>query len=165
MKKIAFLGLIVLTASALMAHPHFAKTISAELPGGVKATISYRTTPSNETHAQNAAVGGFVTPRGPRLTLSGAVQAGSVSLAAGEYTIGVVKNSATDWTLALYPGRVSRGTAPDMTKVIKLDSVFSSARGMAEHLVVDIQPGYGRLAGKTVLSLQFGKLFLDGSLG
>lgn len=164
MKKFSFLILVLMGTTILVAHPHFAKSITADLPGGVKATIAYRTTPANEEHARSVQVGSFVTPRGPSLSLSGDITAGSVNVPAGEYTIGVIKNSATDWTMALYPGRVSRGAAPDMSKVIKLDSMFTSSGGNAAHLVVDVQPGHGRLAGKSVLILQFGSLFLDGAL-
>ena len=163
-KKFAFVILVLMVTTVLIAHPHFAKSITVDLPSGVKASISYRTTPSNEEHAQNVQVGTFVTPRGPSLSLSGEITAGSVTIPAGEYTIGVIKNSANDWTLALYPGRVERGAAPDMSKVIKLDSMFTSSGSNAAHLVVDVQPGHGRLAGKSVLNLQFGSLALDGAL-
>lgn len=164
MKKLTFLAIVVMGTALLVAHPHFAKSITVDLPSGVQATISYRTTPANETHARNAQTGTFITPRGPRLTLSGEVTAGSVTLPAGEYTIGVIKNGASDWTMALYPGRIGRRDTPDMSKVIKLDSMFSSSSGNAPHLVVDIQPGHGKFEGKAVLSLQFGSLFLDGAL-
>lgn len=164
MKKFAFLVLVVLGTTVLMAHPHFRKTVTVALPGGVEATISYQTVPGNEMHAENAQIGSFITPRGPRLTLSGELRAGSVSLPAGEYTIGVVKNGASDWTLALYPGRLGRRETPDVSKLIKLDSMFSDSSGKTEHLLVDITPGHGKFEGKAVLTVKFGKLFLDGAL-
>ena len=152
-------------ASAALAHPHFNKTVTAKLPGGVEAKITYNTTPANEARAQSAAVGEFVTPRGPRLELSGEVKAGEATLAAGEYTIGVIKNAENDWTLALYPGRLGRGEKPDAAKVIRLDSVFSSDKGKAGHMLLDITPGDGKFEGKAILTLHFGSLFLAGALG
>lgn len=166
MKKIHLIsGLgLALVASYALAHPHFNKTITVKLPSGVDATIAYNTTPSNETHATNAAVGAFVTPRGPRVTFSGEVKVGSVTVPAGEYTIGAVKTSDKDWTMALYPGRIPRGEKPDESKLIKLDSTYSSGAGTAEHMLIDISPGHGKFQGRAVLSLHFGTLFLEGAI-
>jgi len=154
-----------LVASVALAHPHFKKTVTATLPQGVEAKIVYGTTPANEARAVDAAVGEFVTPRGPVLELSGEVKAGSATLAAGEYTIGVIKNGEDDWTLALYPGRLGRGDTPDAAKVIRLDSMFSKEEGTAPHMLLDITPGSGKFEGKAVLTLHFGSLFLAGALG
>jgi hypothetical protein len=154
----------VLAATAALAHPHFNKTVTAKLPSGVDATITYNTTPANEIHAAKAAVGTFVTPRRPMLKLSGEVKAGAVTIPAGDYTIGVIKNSEKDWTMALYPGAVARNDTPDVAKAIKLESLFDSAHGPAEHMLVDITPGDGKLAGRAVLTLHFGTLFLSGAL-
>ena len=155
----------LLTAAAAIAHPHFNKTVTAKLPSGVDATITYNTTPANEIRATEAAVGTFVTPRRPTLKLSGEIKAGAVTVPAGEYTIGVIKNSETDWTMALYPGVISRGgEAVDVAKTIKLESAFSSAQGTAEHMLIDISPGVGKFEGRAVLTLHFGHLFLAGAL-
>jgi hypothetical protein len=158
------LGLLLLGVSLAPAHPHFNKSVTAKLPAGADVTITYNTTPSNETHAANASVGTFVTPRRPKLKLSADITAGGVAIAAGEYTIGVIKNSDNDWTMALYPGDMPRGAAPDMSKVIKLTSTFSKAHGTAAHMLIDITPGSGKLEGKAVLTLHFGSLFLEGAL-
>jgi len=148
------------------AHPHFNKTITADLPGGVQAVISYNTTPANETRAVEAPVGVFTTPRAPKLKLSADLKVGDkVVLAAGEYIIGVVKVSATDWTMALYQGALARGAAPDPAKVIKLESIFDEKIAPAAHMLVDITPGHGKFEGKAVLTLHFGTLFLSGLLG
>jgi hypothetical protein len=157
--------LMVLAAGAALAHPHFNKTITATLPSGVEVTITYNTTPSNEVHAQNAKVGEFVTPRRPMLKLSAEVKAGAATLPAGDYTIGVVKVAADDWTMALYPGRLGRADTPDPAKVVKLESAFDKAAGLADHMLIDLTPGKGKFEGKAVLTLHFGKLFLSGSLG
>ena len=164
-RALAFLAVVSLGTYA-SAHPHFNKTITADLPGGVQAVITYNTTPSNETRATSAAVGVFTTPRAPKLKLSADLKAGEkVLLAAGEYVIGVIKNSETDWTMALYAGTLARGAAPDPTKVIKLESVFDPKIAPANHMLIDITPGHGKFEGKAVLTLHFGTLFLSGLLG
>ena len=165
MKRATGLAVAVLVAATTAtAHPHFNKTITAALPGGVELTITYNTTPANEMRAQNAKVGDFVTPRAPVLKLSGEVKNEKVTLPAGEYTIGVIKNGEKDWTLALYPGRVARGETPVTAKAIRLDSVFEANKGTAEHMLIDVTPGHGRFEGKAVLTLHFGSLFLSGLL-
>lgn len=153
----------VFLGATLLADPHFRKTVSTKL-GTVDVTVTYQTVPSNEIHAQKAKVGVFTTPRAPKLTLSGELKAGALTLPAGEYTIGVIKNGENDWTMALYPGTLARGAEPDMSKIIKLDSQFTNSHGTSEHLTVDITPGHAKQEGKAVLLLHFGTLYLAGSL-
>jgi hypothetical protein len=164
MKRTVFACALLAVAGSVFAHPHFNKSVTAKLPSGADATITYNTTPANEMRATSVAVGTFVTPRRPTLKLSAEVKAGTVTIPAGEYTIGVIKNSDKDWTMALYPGAVPREGAPDLAKAIKLESLFSSAAGAAEHMLLDITPGSGKLAGRAVLTLHFGGLFLAGAL-
>ena len=109
-------------------------------------------------------MGAFVTPRRPMLKLSAELKAGAVTLPAGEYTIGVIKNGDNDWTMALYPGVLDRAATPDPAKAIKLDSVYSSAHGKAEHMLIDITPGAAKFEGKAVLTLHFGTMFLAAAL-
>src|SRR5687767_10652265 len=104
MKKSVLVILFASAATTVLAHPHFNKTISAKLPSGADVSITYNTTPSNEMHAQSAKVGEFVSPRRPTLKLSAEVKSDKVTIPAGEYTIGVIKNSDKDWTMALFPG-------------------------------------------------------------
>ena len=153
-----------LAASVALAHPHFNKTLTATLSPGVEVTITYNTTPANETHAQTAKVGDFVTPRRPVLKLSAELKTEKATLPAGEYTIGVIKNAEKDWTLALYPGRLQRGDTPDSAKAIRLESMFSADHGTADHMLIDVTPGHGKFEGKAVLTLHFGSLFLAGAL-
>ena len=153
-----------LVASAAFAHPHFNKTVTATLGENVQVTITYNTTPANEAHAQSAKVGEFVTPRRPVLKLSAELKTAKATLPAGEYTIGVIKISDKDWTLALYPGLLQRGVTPDSAKAISLDSMFSADHGTADHMLVDVTPGHGKFEGKAVLTLHFGSLFLAGAL-
>jgi hypothetical protein len=160
----AIFVLATLGAGTALAHPHFQKTIAVKLPSGAEVTLTYNTTPANELRAAEVKVGSFVTPRRPVLKLSAELKAGAVTLPAGEYTIGVVKNGDNDWTMALYPGVLDRTATPDPAKAIKLDSVYSSAQGKAEHMLIDITPGAGRFEGKAVLTLHFGTMFLAAAL-
>ena len=156
------LALALAICTAVFAHPHMRKTITLKLPGGSDATISYVTVPSNESHVQKAAVGSFLNARGPKLTLSAEVKAGAVTIPAGEYTIGAIKNSDKEFTMALFPG--PPGPNPDMSKMIKLESQLITTHGKSEHLTLDIQPGGAKFEGKAVLVLHFGSLFLEGAL-
>jgi len=164
MKRILFAVAVSLVASVALAHPHFNKTVTATLGPGVEVTITYNTTPANEAHAQEAKVGEFVTPRRPVIKLSAELKSDKATVPAGEYTIGVIKNAEKDWTLALYPGRLERADTPDAAKAIRLDSMFSTDHGTAEHMLIDVTPGSGRFEGKAVLTLHFGSLFLAGAL-
>ena len=102
---------------------------------------------------------------GGKLKLSAEVKSGATAIPAGEYTIGVIKTSDKDWTMALYPGAPARGVPVDTAKVIKIDSMLESGKGTAEHMLVDLTPGHGKFEGKAVLTLHFGTLFLSGLLG
>src|SRR5262245_22893096 len=162
LSMLACLGL----AAVASAHPHFNKTITADLPGGVQAVITYNTTPANEGRATSAPVGVFTSPRNPKLKLSADLKAGDKLIAsAGEYVIGVIKNSDTDWTMALYNGTIARGAQPDPAKVVKLESIFEAKVAPADHMLIDVTPGHGKFEGRAVLTLHFGTLFLSGSLG
>jgi hypothetical protein len=167
MKKLVRAGsglALALAATAVGAHPHFNKTVTAKLPSGADVTITYNTTPANELRAKEVKIGAFVTPRRPTVKLSADVKSGATAIPAGEYTIGVVKNSDSDWTMALYPGQVARGAEPEASKIIKLDSMYQSSAGTADHMLVDITPGHGKFEGKPVLTLHFGTMFLSGAL-
>jgi hypothetical protein len=160
---ICFAALLI-SVPLILAHPHINKTITATLPSNVTVTITYNTTPSNEANAQKTAVGDFVTPRMPKLKLSADLKVGETTIPAGEYIIGVIKNSDSDWTMALYSGVLKRGEKPDMSKVIKLESLFSATAGTAPHMLIDVSPGTGKMEGRIVLTLHFGTLFLSGAL-
>lgn len=164
MKKLCLLGVVLAATAAVLAHPHVRKTRTVDLPSGVEARVSYYTVPVNETHAVNADAGSFLTPGSPRLNLSGELIVGSLSIPAGDYIIGVVKNGVEDWTMALYPGRSQFREAVDTSKLIKLDSTYSRSEETSEHLLIDIAQGEGRLAGRTVLLIKFGSMTCTGAL-
>lgn len=157
--------LFLLGGALALAHPHFRKVIKMTLPAGQEVTITYDTLPANEEHTTKAAVGEFLIPgHNPRISFSAEVKAGAVTIPAGEYLIGALKNSNTDWTMGLYPGPLARGAKPDLAKVIKLDSMFSSSQGKAEHMLIDVSPGIGKLQNRAMLTMHFGSLFLGGAI-
>jgi hypothetical protein len=164
MKRIILIGIVFSAVSVLIAHPHFRKTLTVQLPSGAEAVLSYQTTPANLALANEAQTGVLIVPRRPTLTLSADLTAGGLTIAAGEYTIGVIKNSESDWTMALYPGSQGRRETPDMSKVIRLDSEFSDSQGTANHMLIDINAGEGKFEGKAVLTIHFGTLFLSAAL-
>jgi hypothetical protein len=157
-------GVALAYITTAIAHPHINKSVTAKLPAGAEATVSYNTVPSNESHTERAAVGAFLSPRGPKLKVSAEIKAGSAAIAPGEYTVGAIKNGAKDYTMALYPGALSRGMTPDMSKMIKLDSQLLTTHGKSDHLTIDISPGAGKFEGKIVLIIHFGTLYLEGAL-
>ena len=152
-----FIGISVTALS----HPHLTKSLKATLPSKVEASVSYYTVPANMSHIEKIKVGGFVPSRAT-LSLSGAALSGSTSVPAGEYTIGAIRGS-TDWTLALHP-KLARGHTPDPSKLIRLESWFSTSEGTAHHSSFDVMPGHGSLAGKATLIWHFGNLYLAGVL-
>ncbi len=152
-----FIGMSVTAFS----HPHFNKSLKATLPSKVEASVSYYTVPANMSHIEKIKVGGFV-PSHATLSLSGAASSGSTSVSAGEYTIGAIRGS-TDWTLVLHP-KLAQGHTPDPSKLIRLESWFSTSEGTAHHSSFDVMPGHGSLAGKATLIWHFGNLYLAGVL-
>jgi hypothetical protein len=164
MKKLV-LAVVLLSATALVAHPHFQKTTTAKLSEDHEVSLSFVTVPANMDHLAGISAGEFVSPGAPKFTTGAAITAGMASIPAGTYTIGVIKNGADDWTMALSPGELGFGDSPDMSKLIKLDSEFSKMTDDSGHLVVDIFPGNGKFEGKAVILLGFGTMWVQGLIG
>ena len=117
-------------------------------------------TPANEIHAAKAAVGTFVTPRRPILKLSGEIKAGAVTVPAGEYTIGVIKNSENDWTMALYPGAPPR--PPEVTDVA--NAIDAVRTGRAVRIDVGNYEGGGGAPAAGALRTALRRLYACASL-
>ncbi len=165
MRRTVFATLALLAIAALAAgHPHFNKTVSTTV-GEVEVSISYNSTDANMERVAAVEAGAFVSPRGPRLNLSGDMMAGDMSIAAGEYVIGVIRGDDGMWTMALHEGAIPRGEAPDMSKVMKLDSRYSEDMGTADHMLIDITAGSGDFAGRPVLTIHFGGMHLQAAIG
>jgi len=165
MKKNALilaLAAVMLTATTLVAHPHFQKTTTAKLSEDVEVSISFFTVPANMAHVAEIGDGEFVSPGLPKFETLTDITAGEASVAAGTYTVGIIKNGEDDWTMVLSPGELSFGESPDMSKLIELDSMFTQGNDPTGHLVVDIFPGKGKFEGKAVILIGFGTMWVHG---
>ena len=159
----AAIGLVAVAALAA-AHPHFNKTVSTTI-GEVEVSVAYNSTDANMERVAAVEAGTFVSPRGPRLNVGADMTAGDMTIAAGEYTIGVIRDDDGNWTMALHEGRIPRGEMPDMSKVTKLDSRYSEGMGTADHMLIDITAGSGDFAGRPVVTIHFGNMHLQAAIG
>jgi hypothetical protein len=147
--------------SLVLAHPHYRKSVTAKLPGG-EVTLQYVTVPANMDHIGSVGVGDF--RRGANLTVEADLQAGEATIAAGDYTVGCIRDGDKAWTMVLAPGKLGRGESPDMSKLIKLDSHFSTEMGSVDHVSFDISPGSGSFSGRAVVVWRFGDHHLTGAI-
>ncbi len=165
MKKAIALAVVLLTATALIAHPHFQKTTTAKISYTVEVSLSFFTVPANMEHVAKIGTGEFTSPGLAKFETATAITAGSASIPAGTYTVGVVKKSDSDWQMVLSPGELGFGDSPDKAKLIELDSTFMKSNDPVGHLVVDIFPGDGKFEGKAVILLGFGTMWVQGLIG
>ncbi len=163
-RTLSIAGAALAAAALAAAHPHFNKTVTTTI-GEVEVSVSYNSTDANMERVSAVEAGAFVSPRGPRLLVGSEVTAGDETIAAGEYTIGVMKGDDGSWTMALHEGRIPRGEMPDMGKVMRLDSRYSESMGTAEHMLIDITAGSGDFAGRPVLTIHFGNMHLQAAIG
>lgn len=161
-KSIVLCAVLMLLGISLYAHPHIQKSVSAKL-GDVDAKLSFYTSPANPTHVENAQADQFSTGYA-RLSLSSDITVGALTIPAGDYTVGAVKDSSGAWTMALSPGKLDYGQQADMSKLLKLESMFSMSEGTATHVDFNISPGLGEMEGRATLVWHYGKLFLAGAL-
>ena len=64
--------------------------------------------------------------------------------------------------MVLSPGELAFGDSPDMSKLIKLDSMFTQSNDPTGHLVVDVLPGEGKFEDKAVILIGFGTMWVHG---
>ena len=147
---------------AIIAHPHLQKSIDVKI-GDVETKLSFYTSPANPEHVKNAEIGKFSTGSA-RLSLAGNLTVGGTTIPAGDYTVGAIRNGERDWTMVLLPGKLGYNDTPDVSKVIKLKSEFSSSEGTAGHVDYNISPGHGAMTGRAVLVWRYGSLYLAGAL-
>ncbi len=160
-KSILMLLTAGLVMSLVLAHPHMRKSVTAKL-GDSEVTLRYFTAPINMDHVANVGVGEF--RRGANLKVGADLQTGGATIAAGDYTVGCIRDGEKAWTMVLYPGALGRGESPDMSKLIKLDSHFSTDMGSVDHVTFDISPGAGSLSGRAAVIWRFGDHHLAGAI-
>jgi hypothetical protein len=157
-----FLVTIAAATVGLLAHPHLQKSVTAKI-GEVEVMLSFYTSPANMEHVKNAKVGEFSTGYA-RLSLSADMTAGGKTISAGEYTVGAIKNGANDWTMVLLPGKLGYQDTPDVSKVIKLESAYSTSEGTAGHVDYNVSPGHGKMEGRATIIWRYGTLYLAGAI-
>ncbi len=150
-----------LVMSLVLAHPHMSKSVTAKV-GDSEVTLQFYTTPANMAHLGEVAVGDF--RRGAALNVGENLEAGETTIAAGDYTIGCIREGEKTWTMVLSPGKLKRGESPDQSKLIRLDSHFSMEMGTAQHVSFDIAPGSGALSGRAAVIWRFGDHYLAGAI-
>ncbi len=160
MNRLLVLALFLTGSAAGGDHPHFGKTVTANLPGPVELSVRYSTVPAHEMDPEGAPLGKFINPWAPILQLSEAFRSGSTEIPSGNYTIGVIKKGADDWALALHPGRLRQKEVAVTPSIIQLNTLSSRSSGRTEHLVIDFNLGTGRFEGEVVLTVHWGTLFL-----
>ena len=64
--------------------------------------------------------------------------------------------------MVLSPGELAFGDSPDMSKLVKLDSMFTQGNDPTGHLIVDVFPGEGKFDGKAVILIGFGTMWVHG---
>ena len=161
-RNLLFLVVFFVGTIAIIAHPHLQKSIDVKI-GDVETKLSFYTSPANPEHVKNAEIGKFSTGSA-RLSLAGNLTVGGTTIPAGDYTVGAIRNGERDWTMVLLPGKLGYNDTPDVSKVIKLKSEFSSSEGTAGHVDYNISPGHGAMTGRAVLVWRYGSLYLAGAL-
>jgi hypothetical protein len=161
-RNLLFLVVFFVGTIAIIAHPHLQKSIDVKI-GDVETKLSFYTSPANPEHVKNAEIGKFSTGFA-RLSLAGNLTVGGTTIPAGDYTVGAIRNGERDWTMVLLPGKLGYNDTPDVSKVIKLKSEFSSSEGTAGHVDYNISPGHGAMTGRAVLVWRYGSLYLAGAL-
>ena len=160
-KSLLFLLTAGLVMSLVLAHPHLRKSVTAKV-GDSEVTIEYVTVPANMEHIGSVGVGDF--RRGANLKVGADLQAGEATIAAGDYTVGCIRDGEKAWTMVLSHGKLGRGESPDMSNLIKLDSHFSTEMGSVDHVSFDISPGSGSLSGRATVIWRFGDHHLAGAI-
>ena len=161
MRRVICTACLMLISGLLIAHPHFTKTVTAELEGAA-LELRYTTYPYNEDRL-SAVQEGFVFHCGrATLTVEGEVSAGGRAIPAGEYAVRAQAKSLDDWTLMLIPGADAQGS--DLSNAIRLESTTSKGLPAAHHLDLDLYSGHGATEGKMILSVSFGQRKVEGVL-
>lgn len=166
MKRISMLVLVILFLSGTVtAHPHFKKTVSADMRGKI-ITLNFTTYPFNEAHLSQVDEG-FVFHCGrATLTLTEDVTSGALAVPAGEYLVRAVAKSLDDWTLVLVPAEEPGDSSDlDLSKVIRLESSTLTDQPISHHLALDLNSGHGETDAMMILSVSFGDRRIEGVLG
>ena len=114
---------------------HMRKSVTAKL-GDSEVTLQYFTAPINMEHVGKVAVGDF--RRGAGFKVGADLQAGETTIAAGDYTVGCIRDGEKAWTMVLSPGQLRRGESPDREQTDQAGLPFSTEMGSVDHVTFDI---------------------------
>jgi len=154
----------VLVCGAVLAHPHFSKTVSAEL-GDNELKLNFTTYPYNADHLSEV-TDGFVFHCGRAvLDVKGNFNSGSRAIPAGSYLVRARARNLDDWTLFLVPADTAgNGNSVDLSKGIELKTRTLTGLPTVHHLDLDLYSGHDETDGKMILGVAFGERKLEGTL-
>jgi hypothetical protein len=167
MKKRVISGLTVfalLIAGSVLSHPHFRKTVSANMKG-LDLKLQYTTLPYNELRLKEVTPG-FVFHCGrAKLTVEGETSSANNKIVAGGYLVRAQAKSLDEWTLYLIPEAAAGDPSkPDLSKGLALETNTLTKQSDNAHLDLNLTGGHGPTNGKLVLSVAFGTRKIEGVL-
>ena len=164
-RTILILIVSCLLLSLVMGHPHFRKTVNADMRGK-EITLKFTTYPFNEAHLSQVQEG-FVFHCGTAsVTLSSNATSGSQVIPAGEYYLRAQAKSLDNWTLILVPAAGAENNYDvDVSNGIRLESSTLTGQPASHHLALDLNSGHGASDGKMVLSVAYGSRTIAAVLG
>jgi hypothetical protein len=153
---------LVLGTGLMIAHPHFSKTVTADLQGTV-LKLSSTTYPYNEERLAQVQPGFVLHCGRASLTVEGNLTSGGQAIPPGEYAVRARAKSLDDWELLLIPSGDAQNV--DLSRAIRLES--TTLKGLPEvyHLDLDLYSGHGSTDGKMILAVAFGERRVEGVLG
>ena len=163
-QKILILLVAFLLVHIVVAHPHFKKTVVADMRGKA-VKLEFTTYPFNEAHLSEVQKG-FVFHCGTALlSITADATSGKTSVPAGEYILRAQANSLDDWTLILVPAAgVENSYEVDVSNGIRLDSSTLTGQPSSHHLSLDLNSGHGATEGKLILSVAYGERTIEAVL-
>jgi len=163
-KKVLALLSACLAVSLVIAHPHFSKTVTADMKG-TTITLNFTTYPYNEAHLSQVQQG-FVFHCGrAKVRLTADAMSGSETIPAGDYVLRAQAESVDDWTLILVPaGQTENSYGVDLSSGIRLASSTLTDQPSVHHLALDLNSGHGDTDGKMVLSVAYGERRIEAVL-
>ncbi len=163
-KRAMVLFAAVLICGAVLAHPHFSKTVTAQL-GDNELKLNFTTYPYNAEHLSEV-TDGFVFHCGRAvLDVKGNFNSGTAAIPAGSYLVRARARNLDDWKLFLVPSDAAgNGSNLDLSKGIELETHTLTGLPTEHHLDLDLYSGHGETDGKMILGVAFGERKLEGTL-
>jgi len=163
-KQLLSVVLVLLLGGLLIAHPHFSKTVTADLDGRV-LKLHYTTYPYSESHLAEVTPG-FVFHCGrATLNIEGAVGSAGQPIPPGEYLVRAIAKSVDDWNLVLVPASTAPTSSPiAVAQGITLPTTTTTGLPVSHHLDLDLYSGHDATDGKLIVSVSFGERRVEGVL-